>query len=95
MVAGSRSRIQYTMLSVQFENDLSRNTNRDWRLLNMFAKFVFIDQCGFLRRCKRLVMVCEQDGHGARVPLNDFSFGWKYTANKSVNKRCTEEHVDR
>lgn len=82
------------MLSVRFKDDVYRNTNRDQRLCDMFAKVVFADQYGFLRRCQILVIAGGQDGHGVRVPRNDFSFGWVYTANKFVSRQGTGQHVD-
>lgn len=50
----SESRNQYTMLSVQFGNELSCNTDRDSGLFDMFGQFFFADEHSFLQRCQFL-----------------------------------------
>lgn len=86
MESGSRSRDQYIMLNVRFKDDLSCSTNEDWRLLNMIARFMFVDQSGFLLPCRLLMMVGGKDGHWVRVPWNNFTLGWGYTANEFADK---------
>lgn len=39
-------------------------------------------------------MVTEQVRHTMKEQWNGFAFGWDDTANKAVNKRGAEEHVD-
>lgn len=60
----------------------------------MFDKLALADKCGFAQRCRFLMMVGRQDGYWMRVPWGDFTFGREYTANKSVDRRHAEEHVD-
>lgn len=60
---GSNSCDQYTVLSVQFENDMLCNMNRNRRLLKMFLRLVFDDKRGFLRQYSFLMIVDGQDGH--------------------------------
>lgn len=42
MDTGSRRCDQYAVLSVQFENDLSCNSNRDRRLVDIFGKVFLV-----------------------------------------------------
>lgn len=90
----SRSRNRYPMLSVWFHDDFSCNSNRCGKLLDMFAKFVLADQCGFLRQCRLLMLVSGQDGYVAKKSWIDIAIGWEYTQKEFVDERGTEEHTD-
>lgn len=60
----------------------------------MSAVFAFADKRDFLQRCRLLMMIRRLDDHEVRVAGNKIVFGREYIADKSVNKRSTEERLD-
>lgn len=75
MGTGSKSRDQYTVLTVWLKKDLSGDVNSDWRLLDMLGTTVFADKRDLFWRLQFLVRVGGQDGHWARVPESDLTLG--------------------
>lgn len=83
-----------TLLSVQFQDDLSCNRNEGRQLPDMFATFLCADKCSFMWRRRSLMMISRQNGYSVRMLWIDFAFGWLYIAYMSVLKQCTEEQSD-